>query len=309
MKRFGFIASGVAACACAALAIGPAAGSTTTPLTIVYDTTSTAHQLVFPRGGNGLSPTRGALRQDPGLGGMFAPGNNADYRVSKVSGNTLSRESVSQMVSTLEGAIIRGKYGAEAHLVTVDEVMETFGDPGTTGIRFSDAMRILASQQSPYGGTWASRVELFIAPGIVTSIAMGHGPQHDLAPNGRRQYRSWTGVMPGLALAGGLHIEMYHGSGSPLTAFTAKQWRTAPGAFLDLLERYGGSPTTVHFVFSATTTPAGAPRGWGDAMEASWSLARSTAAGRTILANGPDEYRLGRRASEWLKEYNRNFPG
>ena len=33
------------------------------------------------------------------------------------------------------------------------------------------------------------------------------------------------------------------------------------------------------------------------------------AAGRTILANGPDEYRLGRRAAEWLKEYNRTFPG
>jgi len=308
VKRVGFIASGVAACACAALAIGPAAGSSTTPLTIVYDTTSTTHQLVFPRGGQGLSPTRGALRQDPGLGGMFAPGNNAQYRVSKVSGNTLYRETVSQMVGTLQRAVTRGKYGAEAHLVTVDELMETFGDPGTAGIRFSDAMRILASQQCPWGGTWASRVEVFVAPGIVTSIAIGRGPQHNLAPNGRRQYRTWTGVMPGLALAGGLHLEMYHGSGSPLTAFTASLWRHAPAAFLDLLGRYGGSPTKVHFVFTATTTPAGAPSGWGDAMESSWSLARSTAAGRTILANGPDEYRLGRRASEWLREYNRNFP-
>jgi hypothetical protein len=274
----------------------------------VYDTTSTTHQLVFPRGGNGLSPSRGALRQDPGLDGMFAPGNNAPFRVSKVSGATLYGETVSQMVSTLQREIIRGKYGAEAHLVTIDELMETFGDPGTAGIRFSDAMKILASQQSPWGGTWASRVEVFVAPGIVTSIAIGYGPQHDLAPDGRRQYRSWTGVMPGLALAGGLHLEMYHGSGSPLTAFTASLWRHAPAAFLDLLARYGGSASRVHFVFSSTTKPAGAPSGWGDAMETSWSLARSTPAGRTILANGPDEYRLGSRAAEWLKEYNRSFP-
>jgi hypothetical protein len=309
MKRMGLIASGIAAVAGAALAIAPAAGSTSTPLTIVYDTTSTTHQLVFPRGGHGLSPIRGALRQDPGLGGMFAPGNNAPYRVAKVSGATLYRMSVSQMASTLERSIMRGKYGAEAHLVTVDELMETFGDPGTAGIRFSDAMRILASQQSPWGGTWASRVEVFVAPGIVSSIAMGRGPQHNLAPNGRRQYRSWTGVMPGIALAGGVHLEMYHGSGAPLTAFSASQWRRSPGAFLDLLSRYGGSASKVHLVFTSTTVPAGAPRGWGDAMEASWSLARSTAAGRTLLANGPDAYRLGRRASEWLREFNRSFPG
>jgi len=43
-------------------------------------------------------------------------------------------------------------------------------------------------------------------------------------------------------------------------------------------------------------------------MEASWSLARSTAAGRQILNNGPDAYRLGAQAAQWLAEYDRQFP-
>jgi hypothetical protein len=301
----------VAGLAAVALSVGSAAGSSSAPRTIVYDTTSVTHQLVFPRGGHGLSPARGALRQDPGTGGMFARGNNAAYRVSKISGARLSRMSTAAMVSALEGQIRRGQYGAQAHLVAIDELMETYADPhsGRTspgiGTRFTGAMRILASAQSPWGGTWASRVQVYVSPGIVSSIAIGYGPDHNRSPSGRVQYRSWRGVMPGLALAGGLHLEMYHGNG---TGFSASLWRRAPHAFLDLLHRYGGSASTVHFVMSATSRPAGASRGWGGAMTTTWSLARSTPAGRTILANGPDAYRLGRQAAEWLKQYNRQFP-
>lgn len=295
-----------------ALGAGTAAGSASSPMTLVYDTTSVTHQLVFPRSGPGLSPSRGALRQDPGIGGMFARGNNAAYRVSKISGASLSGMSVTGMVNALERQIRRGQYGAQAHLVAVDELMETYADPRSghlsagVGMRFSTAMGILASAQSPWGGTWASRVEIYVSPGVVSSIAIGYGPQHNLSPAGRVQYRSWRGVMPGLAAAGGLHLEMYHGNG---TGFSTSLWRRAPHAFLDLLSRYGGNSANVHFVLSGTSRPAGAPSGWGGAMNATWSLARSTPAGRTILDNGVDEYRLGAQAGAWLAQYNRQFPG
>lgn len=324
MRRIAVTCSAIAACTGALVAIGPAGGTAIKPLTIVYDSTATTRTLVFPAHGAGLSPSRGALRQDPGIGGMLAPGNNSTYRIAKVSGAALAGMSAQGMAATLESQIRLGTYGAQSHLVAIDELTESYGDPPAPGLRrneplppiattgpgarFTDAMRILAAQQSPWGGTWASRVEVYISPGVVTSIARGRGPNHNLNALGIPQFRTWRAVMPGLALAGGLHLEMYHGSGTPLAAFTAAQWRSAPRAFLGLLGEYHGSASRVHFVFSATTRPAGAPRTWGNAMEATWTLARATAAGREILDNGPDEYRLGGHAGQWLTEYDRQFP-
>jgi hypothetical protein len=332
LRRAVFIRSALAAGAFAGLAaLGPSLGTGastapfTRPLTIVYDTAATTHQLVFPRKGPGLSPTRGDLRQDGAPQGMFTPGSSAPYRISKISGADLARLPSSQMVAALKAQITRGTYGAQAHLVSIDEMLENFGEappanpqsnpplprvnPNSPGARFTDAMRIMASQQSPWGGTWASRVEVYISPGMVTSIADGRGPLRNLGEHNKPIAHSWRAVMPGLALVGGIHLEMYHGMGTPLKALTAAQWRAAPGAFIGLLRRYGGSASEVHFMITATTFPAGAPRGYGSAMEASWSLARSTPAGRTVLANGPDAYRLGNNAAQWLAEYNREFPG
>lgn len=334
MNRSALIRSALAASAVVGVAaIGPAMGSGASagpvphpyPLTIVYDTAATTHKLVFPRKGPGLSPTRGDLRQDGAPQGMYTPGSSAPYRVAKISGTALSRMTPSQMVAALEAQIVRGTYGAQSHLVAVDEMLENYGEPpppnpqsnpplrpvnpNSPGARFTDAMQILASQQSPWGGTWASRVEVYVSPGMVTSIADGRGPLRNLGEHNKPIAHSWRGVMPGLALAGGLHLEMYHGSGTPLKALTATQWRAAPTAFIALLRRYGGSASQVHFMFTATTRPAGAPRGYGSAMQASWRLARSTASGRTVLANGPDAYRLGSSAAQWLAEYNRQFPG
>jgi hypothetical protein len=166
--------------------------------------------------------------------------------------------------------------------------METYGDPGkaspkknaalapvypnSPGGRCSSAMKILASQHSPWGGTWATRFAVYVAPGIITSIALGRGPNHNLGP-----------AEPGDSNA-------------------------APGSFLALFAEYRGNPPAVHFVFTATTRPANAPRGWGNAMATSARLVRSTSAGRTILSNGPDEYRSGSQATRWLWEFNRQFP-
>ena len=106
MKRTALICSGVAAAICATAVIGPAVGSgaavksPTKPLTIVFDTTATTHQLVFPKSGSGLSPRRGDLRQDPGRSGMFA-GTKSDsaHRISQVSGATLQTLSAVTMAA------------------------------------------------------------------------------------------------------------------------------------------------------------------------------------------------------------------
>ena len=267
------------------------------PHTIVYDSAAIVHELVFPLSGRGLSPSRGALRidSDSSLSGMLTPGDNAPYRVSKVFGYNLLKESVPQMVATLKGGITRDRWGSGAHLVAIDEVMPKFSNHWNNGLNFSRAMKIL-NQPSPYGGTWASRVEVFVSPSILIDIS-----------NGGSHSKMYSNVMPALVMAGGVHLEMFHGGKRPLRGFSATLWHQAPTAFLRLFKHYAGKANRVHFVFTATTKLPGVPKKWGNPMEASWNLARSTAVNREILANGPDAYGLKTQASTWMKEYNRNF--
>ncbi len=309
--------------AIATLAVtAPAAAPATSPLTLVYDLTPVVEQLVDPPSGPGLSPERGALRQDPGGGGMLAPGDNAPFRVAKVSGAALEGMSAEAMADLLRDEIRRGSFGAASHLVAIDEIGRRFGDgaprvprrgmtlppvsPSSPGARFTRAMRILDTP-SPYGGTWASRVHVYLAPAVHTAIAAGRGPERNLGRDGKPHWSTWRGVMPGLALAGGIHLQMYSGVNGRAVSFDARTWRTVPPSFTGLFGRYGGDPTRVHFLFTSGVTPAGSPAGCGDAMACKWTLAESTPAGRAILANGPGVYRIGPDALPWLREFNRRF--
>lgn len=303
-------------------AAAPTAPAATSPMTLVYDLTDVVERLVDPPSGRGLTPERGALRQDPGSGGMLAPGDNAPYRVGKVSGRDLEGMTAAQMAEALRLEIEEGSYGAGSHLVAIDEIGRRFGDgaprvprrgmrlppvdPSSPGARFAAAMRLL-DVPSPYGGTWASRVHVYLAPAVHTAIAAGRGPERNLGRDGKPHWSTWRGVMPGLARAGGVHLQMYSGVNGRAVSFTAATWRSVPPAFLGLFGRYGGDASRVHFLFTGGTVPKGSPRGCGDAMGCTWALAEATPAGRAILANGPGVYRIGGDALAWLREFNRRF--
>ena len=313
----------LAGAACAALApCAPAAAQT--PLVLVYDTDAGVHALVNPASGPGLTPGRGALRQEPGPGGMLTGGDPTRFAVAKVSGADLEHMSPRAMASLLRARIRRGEHGAQAHLVTVDELGAPYADarprrvvrgarlprvsPRWPGSRFTQAMRLL-DRPSPYGGTWASRVHVYLAPAVHSAIGAGRGTHRNLGRDGKPHFQSWRGLMPGLALAGGVHLQMYHGAGANRFAFTATEWRTVPSAFVGLLGRYGGSASRVHFLFSDVGAPAGAPASCGAPVACEWTLAEATPAGKTVLANGPGVYRIGAEADAWLVEYNKRFPG
>jgi len=217
-----------------------------------------------------------------------------------VSGATLQNMSVSNIVSTLESQMtigpmarrriwLRSTNCSRPTARTRPHTQEEQPDPGDQPEQSWSALYRRDEDPGipaePVGWHVASRVQVYISPGIVTSIALGLGPNHNLNKYDRPIRRTWRAVMPGLALAGGLHLEMYHGSGTPLTAFTAQLLRSSPGAFLGLLREYHGNVSTVHLVFTDTTIPAGAHCGGANAMACSWKLARSTSAGRAILAN------------------------
>lgn len=179
-------------------------------------------------------------------------------------------------------------------------------DPDSPGARLSQALRLLAVP-SPHGGTYAERVHLYIAPAFSSSIAAGRGPHRHLGRDGKPHRATWRGVMPAVGLAGGVWIEMYHhSSGRGAYPFTAAEWSSVPSAFGAYHRRFGGDRERLHLVFTgADARPKGAARACGAPMPCQWRLARGTAAGRALLANGPGAYRLGAQARSWLAELNR----
>ncbi len=172
------------------------------------------------------------------------------------------------------------------------------------GVRFSKAMEILARTPSPYGGSYASRVHVYLAPALVTSIGEGRGRHFTLGRSGSTHIRAgWRGLFPGLARAGGVWLQMYHGDGGSVRASV---WRRAPGRIAGYLARFGGERSRVHLVFTGSrTAPAGAGN-CGSPMRCQWALA-SRGATRAILENGPGAYRLGADADEWVAGYRAAF--
>src|SRR5690348_12385994 len=80
-----------------ALALGllavPAASAATS---IIYDLDSAASAIVNPADGSpGLTPARGALRQEGSSGHLFGGAADAPYRIGKVNGAALANMGVS----------------------------------------------------------------------------------------------------------------------------------------------------------------------------------------------------------------------
>lgn len=181
-------------------------------------------------------------------------------------------------------------------------------DPNSLGARFSAAMLILDKTPHPAGGSYADRVHLYIAPAFGSSIAVGRGVHRHLGNDGKPHRATWRGVMPGVARAGGVWLQMYHYDSRSTATMNAKLWRQLPAAFVGYAKRFRTPPSRIHFVFSgATNVPKGAPRGCGDAMACQWALARSTPAGRMVLSNGVAAYRTGPLSATFRAEFNSTF--
>jgi hypothetical protein len=335
-------------------AAGALPGAASARMSILYDEQEAVRVLTDPSGpGAPIDASRGAVRQDPGAGGIFDPGgDDAAHRIAKLSAGEIEGLSPEAMADRIQDEIDEPEFPNTSGLVAIDEIGNRWNDgkvritysyvrvrgkrirvaggnrivvtrmgwrlvrgaaalpaidPGSPGARLSAAMDLLAARPYPGGGTYADRVHLYIAPAFSTSIAAGRGPHRHLGNDGKPHRATWRGVMPAVARAGGVWIEMYHHDGS-LTSMTAKEWRTVPKGFASYAARFGASPTRMHLLIGGTPAPAGA-HGCGEAMACQWAMASSTVTGRTLLANGPGAYRLGSQAAAWRAEYNRALPG
>ena len=334
------LVAGTAAVASLALVVPASAGA----MSLLYDRDPAVRAIVTPSDGQrALGPDRGAHRQEKSGGHLFAGPADAPYRVAKVNATEFTGLTARQIAARLRSAIVHGcgAFGCASHLVSVDEAGISMSDgpppkvaprrfatraaarragpprftlppvdADSLGARFSKAMAML-DVPSPYGGTYASRVHVYIAPAMSTAIAVGRGTHHNLGRDGKPHFRTWRGVMPGLARAGGLWLEMYHGNpGAGTSPMTATEWRRVVPQFLSVTSRYGGGWNQLHLVFTGgAALPKGAPPGCGPtAMACSWQLATATAANRRVLANGPGAYAVGAAAAEWLANFNARFP-
>lgn len=342
----------LALAALAALA-SPAAGSER--MSILYDEQAPVRALTDPAGpGAPLTAERGAVRQDPGPGGIFDPqGRDDAFRIAKLSTSEIEDLSPEAMADRIQDEIDDPEQPNSSGLVAIDEIGNTFNDgrvrimhstktvrgkrirvsttnrlvvtrngyrivrgpaplpvvsPASPGARLSVAMRLLSERAHPAGGTYAERVHLYIAPAFSTSIALGRGVHHHLGNDGKPHRATWRGVMPALARAGGVWIEMYHSyGGQGISPMTAREWRVVPRVFSAYASRFGADPGRFHLLMTAASSiPAGAA-GCTEPMACQWRLAASTPAGARLLANGPGAYRVGGQAGLWRQEFNRVF--
>lgn len=282
---------------------------------VLYDMDAAVREIVDPQdGGMGLGVSRGALRQEPSTSGLFSDADESAM-IGKVTEEDLRGLEADDIAAVLREAID----DAPAHIVAFDELTPYEADPraplvkggrippadpSSPGAHLANAL-IALDTPSPYGGTWASRVHVYIAPAVTSAMAAGRGPDRNLGRDGKARFRTYRTVMTGLARAGAVWIEAYHGRTAPLTSFTVAEWRTAPAAFTAEYRRAGGDPSRLHFLMTGTDAyPAGAlPASCVTPQQCQWALAEGTPAGRAILANGVGAYRLGSHARPWLAEW------
>ena len=209
------------------------------------------------------------FRQEPSNSGPGARlGVDNSQRMTKLNGASLAKMTSSQMFDALWKGVNRscvtpaGINTCPAHLLAVDEIGAAFGrvegDQGVNvpGYRLKTAMETLARIQSPWGGSYASRIHFYLAPGVSTAIAAGRGPAHNRGADGEVKWPDYSSVIDAFTTAGGVWLEMYHypTRGSARTPFTSTEWRTVPTAVAAFMAERGIEYPlqSLHFVMTET---------------------------------------------------------
>lgn len=143
-------------------------------------------------------------------------------------------------------------------------------------------------------------VYLDVGPRVMSAVAAGYGPDHNLGRDGKPRFATFRTLMGAAAAADGAFFQMYHlpGFGQPATPFTVEEWLRGPARVQAMLAAAVGDPAKMHFTFTDVTgMPPGYPAGRATTpMGAQFDLARQPV-NLGIFDNGLGAQNLGDPAS------------
>jgi hypothetical protein len=253
-------------CAGLLASLAPATAAAFPGLHVIYGSSEAARAI--HDGTPDLPGLAAALRQAPVRDDVRWP---PARRIGKVGGRALSRLGPAPMAHLLQAGWADPRVGG---LVGVDELTARDWTPER-----SRALRVALGRLGPD----ARRVVLYVSPGLVSQIG-----RVDLR---LRLSAPLAELLATLREAGAVQLETYHGDGEPFSRSEFAEYATR------WLARWApADPGKLHLLLGRADRIG---------QEQLWSRARSTPAGRTILANGAGSYGLRSAAEgrDWLQAY------
>ena len=221
----------------------------------------------------------GLYRQMPAQTSVLPASN----RIARVNGANLARHDAHGMAAKLRAAIdgtCTAAMPCTSRLVGLDDVAHEFH--GATGANLRAAMRELASQESPHGGTYADRVVMYLDYDILADLG-------DATHAGK-----WRDAMAAAALGNSMWLEMYKSTGvGTMDTVSLSEWREVPRAATAALVANGAARSQIHLLVGPWLgrLPGQTPENCPDALTCVWHAAASTPLNRTLLRNGVGMYR------------------
>jgi hypothetical protein len=240
---------------------------------------------VIPSGADDLV-AMGLYRQMPAQTAVLPPSN----RIARVNGANLARHDAHGMAAKLRSAIdgaCTASMPCSSGLVGLDDVAREFH--GTTGAHLLAAMRQLAAQDSPRGGSYADRVVMYIDYDILADLG-----------NPRRAGK-WRDAMAAAALGNSMWLEMYKSTGAgTMDTVSLREWREIPKAATAALVASGASQSQIHLMIGPWLgrLPGQTPENCPNALTCLWYAAASTPLNHALLRNGVGMYRYTARDLE-----------
>jgi hypothetical protein len=221
----------------------------------------------------------GLYRQMPAQTSVLPSSN----RIARVDGANLAHRNAHGMASKLRAAIdgtCTAAMRCTSGLVGLDDVAHEFH--GAAGEHLLSAMRQLAAQESPHGGSYADRVVMYIDYDILADLG-----------NATRA-RKWRDAMAAAALGNSMWLEMYKSTGvGTMDTVSLREWREVPRAATAALAASGAKRSQIHLLVGPWLgrLPGQTPKSCPDTLTCVWHAAASTPLNQKLLRNGVGMYR------------------